>query len=227
MPLDVPEWVVYPEDDWASITPEQAGVDPEALGRFVESLDPTGASFGGEDHTGGKWGAVVTRGGYLLHEWGDRLYRFQTASVGKAFTRALVGLAVEDGLVNPDGLIYETWTGEGLLSHRHKYLDEGHHRKLTWNHVLGARNGAEHFGGFAIELGNDWQLGAKAESVTSWKFPEWAQWTGDPFYDLYAHAEPGIVGLYSSAGSRTVSSLGCPPGPRVWPVVRSGACAGS
>ena len=53
MPLDIPEWVVYPDDDWASITPKQAGVDPEALRRFVESLNPTGANFGGEDHTGG------------------------------------------------------------------------------------------------------------------------------------------------------------------------------
>ena len=30
--------------------------------------------------------------------------------------------------------------------------------------------------------------------------PDWVKWTGDPFYDLYAHAEPGTVGLYSSAG---------------------------
>ena len=114
------------------------------------------ADFGGEDHTGGQWGAVVTRGGYLLHEWGDRHYPFQTASVGKAFTRALVGLAVEEGMVNPSDLICETWTGVGQLSHRHKYLNEGHHAKLTWNHLLGPRDGAEHFGGFAIELGNDW-----------------------------------------------------------------------
>ena len=200
MAVDIPEWVAYPADDWASITPEQAGLDPEALRRFVQSLDPTGADFGGEDHTGGQWGAVITRGGYLLHEWGDRHYRFQTASVGKAFTRALFGLAVEEGMVTPNDLISETWTGVGQLSHRHKYLNEGHHTKLTWNHLLGPRDGAEQFGGFAIELGNDWQLGEKAEGAVNWKLPEWAKWTGDPFYDLYSHVEPGTVGHYSSAG---------------------------
>ena len=30
--------------------------------------------------------------------------------------------------------------------------------------------------------------------------PHGPTWTGDPFYDCYAHAEPGTQGLYSSAG---------------------------
>ena len=30
--------------------------------------------------------------------------------------------------------------------------------------------------------------------------PPWSTWTGDPFYDLYSHVEPGTVGHYSSAG---------------------------
>ena len=30
--------------------------------------------------------------------------------------------------------------------------------------------------------------------------PDWSTWSGDPFYDLYSHAEPGTVGIYSSAG---------------------------
>ena len=34
----------------------------------------------------------------------------------------------------------------------------------------------------------------------NWTFPEWAKWTGDPFYNLYSHIEPGTVGHYSSAG---------------------------
>ncbi len=157
MANDIPDWVTYPEVDWVSITPVQAGLDPDGYRRFVDGLDPGGADFGGEDHTGGRWGAVVTRGGYLLHEWGDRHYRFQTASVGKAFTRALFGLAVEEGMVKPDDPIRETWTGEGQLSHRHKHLDEGFHTNLTWNHLLGPRDEGKHYGGFAIELGNDWQ----------------------------------------------------------------------
>ena len=103
-------------------------------------------------------------------------------------------------MVEPDDLVKETWTGEGQLTHRHKYLNEGHHRSLTWNHLLGPRDEAKHYGGFAIELGNDWRDGAKAESVLGWTVPEWAKWTGDPSYDLYSHVEPGTVGVYSSAG---------------------------
>jgi hypothetical protein len=30
--------------------------------------------------------------------------------------------------------------------------------------------------------------------------PGWADWTGDPFYDNFSHAEPGSVGIYSSGG---------------------------
>ena len=200
MAIQIPGWVTYPDDDWASITPEQAGLDPDGFRNFVGGLEPHGAAFGGEDHTDGKWGAALTRGGYLLHEWGDRNYRFQTASVGKAFTIALLGLAVDAGMVDADRPINETWTGEGELSHPHKYLTEGHHKNLTWRHLSEPRNEDVHYGGFAIELGNDWAKGRKAESALTWALPEWANWTGDPFYDLYAHIEPGTVGQYSSAG---------------------------
>ena len=29
---------------------------------------------------------------------------------------------------------------------------------------------------------------------------DWANWTGDPFYDNYSHIEPGTVDIYSSGG---------------------------
>lgn len=35
---------------------------------------------------------------------GNPAYKYQTASVGKAFSPALVGLAVEAGLIQPDDL---------------------------------------------------------------------------------------------------------------------------
>ena len=44
---------------------------------FVADLNVCGASFGGEDHSGENYGAVITRGGYLIHTWGDRHYRHQ------------------------------------------------------------------------------------------------------------------------------------------------------
>ena len=210
---DIPDWVTYPEEDWVPISPEQAGLDPAAFRRFIDGLDPKGSDFGGEDHTGNKWGAVLTRGGYLVHEWGDRHYRFQTASVGKGFVRAIFGLAVEEGMVKPDDLIKDTWTGEGLLSHPHKHLNEGHHNKLTWNHLLGPKEEGKQYGGFPIEIGTVWRRGDEDKSVLNrefpewkkwrvlrWVFPEWAKWTGDPFYDNYSHTEPGTAAHYSSGG---------------------------
>ena len=202
MNRSLPDWVTFPEDDWVRAPPGELGLDPERLRAFLAGLDPRGASFGGEDHSGTKWGAVVTRGGYLLHEWGDRSYRFQTASTGKAFMWVLLGLAEEEGLLDADRPINETWTGEGQLSHPHKYLDQGHHKTLTWRHLIGPKHKSEHYGGFPIELGIRWRerrTGLTEEEAVE-GVPVWAEWTGDPFYDLYSHTEPGTVGYYSSAG---------------------------
>ena len=144
----IPDWVTYPEDDWIRITPDEAGLDVDAWNNFLAETDARGAEFEGEDHSGNQWGTVLTRGGYLVHTWGDKDYKFQTASLGKAFTWAVFGLAADEGLVNPDDLVCETWTGEGLLSHDHKYLNAGHHAKLTWRHLLGSKDSYGHSGGF-------------------------------------------------------------------------------
>ena len=98
-----------------------------------------GARVGGEDHSGNQFGAVLTRGGYLVHSWGRRSYVHHTASVGKALTWAVLGFAVMDGLIDPDEPIHRYWTGHGELSHPHKYLNAGYHKTLTWRHLIGKR----------------------------------------------------------------------------------------
>ena len=41
--------------------------------------------------------------------------------------------------------------------------------------------------------------------------PDWAEWTGDPFFDNYSHAKPGTERTYSSGGiwrlSQALTSL--------------------
>jgi CubicO group peptidase (beta-lactamase class C family) len=210
---ETPEWVTFPEEDWRTIAPEDAGLDPVGFRRFLGTIEAAGASIGGEAHEGDDWGTVITRGGYLLHTWGDRDFRFQTASMAKAFSRAIFGLAVREGMVEPDDLVSDTWTGEDQLSHSHKYLDQGHHRALTWNHLLGYKFGHAHLGGFPINHGYYWEKGpsgvsrGEEEGPTTkdwrapfWEVPDWADWTGDPFYDNYAHTEPGTIGHYSGGG---------------------------
>jgi len=202
MTFELPAWVTFPEDDWVQITSEEAGLDPDKFEAFITSLKVKGASFGGEDHSGNKYGVVITRGGYLVHARGDRYYRHHTASVGKAFMWAVLGWSVKDGLINPDEPINKYWTGEGQLSHPHKYLNQGHHENLTWRHIIGPKHESLHYGGFPIELGIRWREKCTGLEEADLKpgVAEWSNWTGDPFFDLYSHAEPGRFGLYSSAG---------------------------
>lgn len=199
---DVPDWVVYPDDDWTQISPAAAGLDADKFAAWLSDLDVKGANFGGEDHSGKQHGAVLTRGGYLVQAWGDRHYRYQTASVGKALTWVVLGYAVADGLLDPDEPIQQTWTGAGQLSHEHKYLDCGHHQQLTWRHLIGRRDESLHWGGFPLEIGIRWRekrTGLQEQDAVP-GVAEWATWTGDPFYDCYSHAAPGTRGIYSSAG---------------------------
>jgi CubicO group peptidase (beta-lactamase class C family) len=200
--VKVPDWVTYPEHDWIRISPGEAGIDPGKFGNWLGSHDVKGANFLGEDHGGDQYGAVLTRGGYLVHSWGDCHYRHHTASVGKALTWIALGYAAAEGLLDPDAPIAESWTGTGELSHQHKHLDEGHHRTLTWRHLVGRRDESVHWGGFPFEIGVRWtqkRTGLEeADAVDG--VVEWANWTGDPFFDCYAHVAPGTRALYSSAG---------------------------
>jgi CubicO group peptidase (beta-lactamase class C family) len=202
MQASIPDWVTYPEHDWEETTAEEAGFDRERWLRFTAQLRIGPAWWEGEAHGPDEFGIVLARGGRVVRTWGDGDYRFQTASVGKAFTRVALGLAAERGLLDPDQPIHRTWTGAGSLSHPHKHLDRGHHVSLTWNHLVGLLHRYAHCGGFPVTNGFLWRKGPNAQSpdehVTG--IPSWSVWTGDPFYDNYSHAEPGTVEAYSSGG---------------------------
>ena len=189
--VEVPDWVTCPEEDWIGVSPEEAEIDPGRLQEWLAALDVKGASFLGEDYSGEQYGAVLTRGGYLIHSWGDRHYRFQTASVGKALTWIAIGCAVNEDLLDPDASIHESWTGAGQLSHTHKHLDQGVHRNLSWRHLVGRRDESVHWGGFPFEIGNRWrEKRTGLEDVhTTDGVVEWANWTGNPFCDCYSHTE--------------------------------------
>jgi len=191
----LPKWVVYPDKEWKVLTPDEAGIrDVAGWNQWVEATKKSarGASFQGEDHSGNQWGAAVTRGGYLIQTFGDPDYKFQTASLGKAFTIACLQLAIDEGLIQSgDDLIKSYWTGKGQFNAKHKYLDQGFHEFLSFNHLKG------HRGAFPITNGWSWKAGKNYGAPA----PEWAKWTGDSDHDNYAHAKPGTVGrVYSSGG---------------------------
>jgi CubicO group peptidase (beta-lactamase class C family) len=106
--INIPDWVTYPKEQWRQISPAEAGLDPVRFEQLVSGTQVEGAAWEGETHEGNDWGAVVTRGGYLVQSWGDPDYVYQTASVAKSFTRALIGLAVWEGLIHEDDPICQT-----------------------------------------------------------------------------------------------------------------------
>jgi uncharacterized protein len=185
-----PDPVVFPQEEWVRITPQQAGLHVEKFDALLAGCHIRGGGWGGNEPGEDQWGAVLTRNGYLVRTWGNPKARYQSASLGKCITRALFGLTVEAGLIDPDEPIWKTWTGRDQLSHPHKYLDAGLHRQLTWRHLL------DHQGGFVLESGHHWRTrsgfhAALAPGVT---------WTGDPSFDNFCHTEPGSATRYSSGG---------------------------
>ena len=185
-----PGTIVFPGEKWMRISPEQAGLDVKEFETLLSQSEVGPGGWGGNDPGQDEWGAVLTRGGYLVHTWGDPTYKFQSASLGKCVTRTLFGITVEEGLIDADEPIWKIWTGHGQLSHHHKHLDQGHHRELTWRHLL------EHQGGFVLESGGHWRTKTGLHA----QLPEWAKWTGDPVSDNYSHNPPETVTRYSSGG---------------------------
>lgn len=187
--MSVPDWVVYPEAEWPALLPAQAGFRQQELDAIIRQHQPRPTHFWGERHAPDEYAVVLTRGGYLVHTWGrTKDYKAQTASVGKAFTRAVLGLAVDKLRLNPDEPVWRTWTGSGELSHVHKHLDNELHRDITWRDLI------DHTAGFAVENGNHWRQGLIPD--VPWI---WAKWTGNPVHDMYALRLPGER-FYSSAG---------------------------
>jgi CubicO group peptidase (beta-lactamase class C family) len=189
---EVPDWVNFPGNQWESITPEQAGLDPVRFNDWVNSQNPQfGILCCGQQPEDG--GVVIARGGYIIHTWGDPDFKYQSASLGKTFTRMVLQLAVDEGLIgSKSDLVKDYWTGVGQLNSPHKYLNNGYHQTLTFSHLENM------IGGFPVSNGYCWRTG----TATGWcqPIPDWANWTGDPDYDNYAHVAPGTHHRYSSGG---------------------------
>jgi len=189
----LPEWVNFPGKAWETITPEEAGLDVEKFNAWVNSQKPQfGKAYGGQKPENG--GVVIARGGYLIHTWGAPNFKYQSASLGKTFTRMALQLAVDEGLIkSDDDLVMNYWTGDGQLD-THKALNQDHHRHLTFRHLQDMK------GGFPVTNGYFWKTTNDAGIMGPKEIPPWAKYTGEPDYDNYAHVAPGTVSRYSSGG---------------------------
>lgn len=182
---DVPD-STFPDPAWERITPAAAGLDAERWEAYLSQLRRVSSGFpAAGQNTEGRYGAVITRGGYLLAVIGDGDLMANSASVGKAFNKIALQLAVDRGYIDSaDDLVQQYWTGRGQMSHPFKEMDRGYHAAITFRHLATMR------GGFPISNGFQWRAG---------EHPAWAQSTGDPFLDNYAHRIPGKP-HYASGG---------------------------
>jgi len=91
--------MAFPGRQWREIAPAQAGFDVARFDALLARADIRGGTWGGVPVADGQWGAVLTRGGYVVRRWGNTKYLQQSASLGKCITRALFGLSVEAGVL--------------------------------------------------------------------------------------------------------------------------------
>ena len=111
---------VFPGKAWERKPPAELGFDPSALQRLIPTYGI---------------GGVIIRHGYLAASWGNPEVALQTASMGKAFTGTVLGLAITDQKVKLDDLVWKTWTGKDELAHPFQYMDFGLNAEITWRHM--------------------------------------------------------------------------------------------
>ena len=188
-----PAWVNFPDRQWQTITPKAAGLDPEKFEQWLKSQKSEfRTAYGGQKPQAG--GVVITRGGYIIHTWGDPDFKYQSASLGKTFTRMALQLAVDKGLIKSQtDLVKDYWTGAGQLE-GHKVMTNGYNAKVRFSHLRDMK------AGFPVTNGYFWETKDGTGIIGSKEIPSWATYTANPDYDNYAHAEPGTVERYSSGG---------------------------
>ncbi len=205
----LPDWLVYPDAEWETASAEEAGLDAHAFNEWVKSKRYTVGPYGGEEPGG--YGAVLTRGGKIVATWGNPDHLWQTASVGKLFTKLALQLTEDHGRINSiRDFIRDYWVGDGrddqgLLNHPDKYMTNGHHTSLRFLHLVGLNypnhmvvEGTDQLGGFPVTNGSMWR--------TRQRVPDWANWhDGDPDRANYAHVKPGTTTYYASGGLWRVS----------------------
>ena len=161
---------VPPPGDWERRAPESVGMDADSLAAAVafaqanESSDPRdlelahARGFGREPYgeavgpflTRGPQTGVVLRHGYVVAEWGEPERVDPTFSVAKSFLSTVAALAVADGHIALDDVVWRSQAPVTVLGGvgpgaRSAELGEtntvdlfagDHNRRITWDHLL-------------------------------------------------------------------------------------------
>ena len=89
---------VYPGDDWASKTPEQMGVDRDALNRAVQKIRDYSGSDSADE-------VLIIRDGYVIYSGSDTYNWHEIWSVTKSFTGTALGLLIDEGRLTLDSKV--------------------------------------------------------------------------------------------------------------------------
>ncbi len=195
-----------PPGEWQHRTPSSLGLDSTRLAESIQfALDneskmprdqqlAQAETFGREPHDEGV-GPFADRGnptgiiiykGYIVSEWGEPLRTDMTNSVTKSFLSAVVGLAVDQGLIrNVTDTVsryippIELYTPLNTESSQFIYpFETPHNKKLTWDVML--------------RQTSDWE-------GTLWGKPDWADRPGSKPEEWIGRVRnpPGTVWKYN------------------------------
>lgn len=191
-----PEWIYFPKmgEKMPVVSPEKAGLDTARFNKWANAVSPEIKMSGGQPRS--DYGLLICRGGRIIRTWGDIDFKHQSASLGKAFLRLALQLAIDEKLIGSEhDRVVNYWTGEGQLNGIHKYLTNGFNKFITFYDLKWMTSG------IPISNGYWWRISSDKD------VPEWARWTGDPDYDNYAHIMPGTQTKYSSASQWRFSQV--------------------
>ena len=197
-----------PGDAWERRTPQQVGLDPQAVKDAVflamrgesdlgrDLLENHRRTYGREPHgeaigpfrDRGPAGGMIVRQGYIVAEWGEPDRVDVTFSVTKSFLSTVVGLAFDRGMIRDldapvrnDLAPVLALAGPRFTADSFELLEpfeSEHNRTITWDHLL--------------RQTSDWQ-------GTLWGKPDWADRPqGDPArWQARPRNAPGTVFSYN------------------------------
>jgi CubicO group peptidase (beta-lactamase class C family) len=151
---------VFPGDEWTISSPEEQGVDHESFQKALDYLESHSLHNGNQE-------LVVIRNGYLIHagDHADSVHNIWSCS--KTFTSTVLGLLIEDGVIDLDDLAY---THEPLLKEQYAGVSFRHFATMT--------------------------SGYSAVGESRWKDADYADWSLTPYEPDEPYFSPGSAYAY-------------------------------
>ncbi len=181
-PHAIGEQVPWPTDDWTVVAPEEMGMDAKVLEGAYDY------AFAAAKKT---QGVVIVRGGALVSEryadGKDETSYAASWSAGKSFVSTLVGMAVDDGLIDSVEQPMSTWVPSW------KGTDKG---AITLQHVLQMESGLDFVEDYANFTNSDVIAMGFRDDVLGYVVNE-----------LPVGSAPGSKWYYSSGDSMLLSGV--------------------